>query len=362
MVEISGLLDEIVARMIAETLDRVDPADTLAVVFQVDSKGAVVDNDRIVELAVLIDQSPVPVSFWVGPSGARAIGAVAELAAVSDDVGIAPGARVGNLGEWRLPADRYPVTFGAPAGIDLVDGTIGYHEAVSRGIARPSPVLLEHLVGLDGFQVANDGSSTEPVTRTRFAELGPVDQFFHSVASPAIAYLLLLAGMGLLVFELYTAGVGVAGVVGATCLLLGGFGLAVLPARGWAVGVLVFAMVGYAIDVQTGVPRAWTAIGTAALTVGSLFLYDGTPLSWLTLVPGILVTTFAMAGGMPAMIRTRFATPTIGREWIVGETGTATDQIGPNGTSGRTKKSGSAHRPDTPQPPDPDWRLRCIRQ
>ena len=29
-------------------------------------------------------------------------------------------------------------------------------------------------------------------------------------------------------------------------------------------------------------------------------------------------------------------------------------QIGPNGTSGRAKNSVSAHRPDTPQPPDPD--------
>ena len=105
-----------------------------------------------------------------------------------------------------------------------------------------------------------------------------------------------------------------------------------LQARGWAVAVLVFAMVAYAVDVQTGVPRAWTMIGTVALVTGSLLLFDGTPLSWLTLLAGILVTVLAMAGGMPAMIRTRFATPTIGREWIIGETGTAVDEIGPNGT------------------------------
>ena len=30
-----------------------------------------------------------------------------------------------------------------------------------------------------------------------------------------------------------------------------------------------------------------------------------------------------MVGGMPAMVRTRFSTPTIGREWMVGEVGTA---------------------------------------
>jgi len=39
-----------------------------------------------------------------------------------------------------------------------------------------------------------------------------------------------------------------------------------------------------------------------------------------------------MSAGMPAMIRTRFATPTIGREWIIGELGMALEEINPNGT------------------------------
>ena len=62
VVEVSGFLDEIVVRLMADTLRRVDPTDTLAVVFQVDSSGAVVTDDRIVELADLIDASPVPLS------------------------------------------------------------------------------------------------------------------------------------------------------------------------------------------------------------------------------------------------------------------------------------------------------------
>ena len=99
VIEISGFLDEIVVRLMVGTLRSVDPTDTLAVVFQVDSTGAVVTDDRIVELADLIDASPVPVSFWVGPSGSRAIGRVAQLAAVAHDIGIAPGARIGDLGD-----------------------------------------------------------------------------------------------------------------------------------------------------------------------------------------------------------------------------------------------------------------------
>ncbi len=35
---------------------------------------------------------------------------------------------------------------------------------------------------------------------------------------------------------------------------------------------------------------------------------------------------------MPTMVRTRFSTPTIGREWIVGEAGTSVDDLSPNGT------------------------------
>jgi membrane-bound serine protease (ClpP class) len=34
---------------------------------------------------------------------------------------------------------------------------------------------------------------------------------------------------------------------------------------------------------------------------------------------------------MPAMVRTRFSTPTIGREWMVGETGVALGKVSPDG-------------------------------
>jgi membrane-bound serine protease (ClpP class) len=91
-------------------------------------------------------------------------------------------------------------------------------------------------------------------------------------------------------------------------------------------------MFAYAIDVQTGVPRVWTGIATVSFTVGSLALYDGLSLSWITLIAGVVGMTLAMLGGMPAMVRTRFSTPTIGREWMVGEEGEARSAVDPEGT------------------------------
>ena len=255
------------------------------------------------------------------------------LAGLADDVGIAPGARFGDLGDPVAPVERFGRPFGLPPDTDLVDDTVGYDEAVERGLARSSPVLLEHLRGIPGFEgAAAEGSGTVPVVRTRFHKPGLVDQLFHTAASAPVAYLLFLVGAGLLVFELFTAGVGIAGVIGAGSFLLGCYGLAVLPTRWWAIALLVVAMFGYAVDIQTGVPRAWTVIATASLVVGSVALYDGVGMSWITLGVGLVGMIAAMSAGMPAMVRTRFSTPTIGRDWMVGESGEAVDAVGPEGT------------------------------
>lgn len=335
VVEVQGFLDPVLVDMLADVLESLDPAETVAVVFQVDSTTSVVDDAELVRLAELIVAAPVPVSFWVGPSGAEATGPMARLVALGDDIGIAPGAHLGALGEPVL-GGGFGLPFGLPVDTDLVDRAVGYEEAIERGLARSAPVLLEQLVGVPGFEVrtvdGDDGPSVQPVTPTRFRQLDVVAQFFHTVASPAVAYLLLLIGMGLLVFELYTAGVGIAGVIGAGCFLLSTYGLGVLPARGWAVGILVFAFVGFAIDVQAGVPRLWSIIGTIALVAGSVFLFEGQSFSWITLTVGLLGTVAGVVGGMPTMVRTRFSTPTIGREWIIGEEGTAEDELSPNGT------------------------------
>ncbi|MGH9269874.1 MAG: NfeD family protein, partial [Ilumatobacteraceae bacterium] len=53
--------------------------------------------------------------------------------------------------------------------------------------------------------------------------------------------------------------------------------------------------------------------------------------SWITLLAGIGGIVLAFVVGMPSMVRTRFATPTIGREWMVGEVGEVVDAVDPDG-------------------------------
>ena len=348
--EVSGLLDGILADEIGKAIDRAETDGAQALVLQVNSKHAVISERQMAALASRIRASKVAVAVWVGPSGARAYGLPGQLIGVAAVAGVAPGSRIGDFGS-PLVVDGKPLQFGT-ATTKLATGTMGYEEARAAGVLglpndAPNAIVLRAMLqAMDGIdyhgtkldtvvETPTDGSTVESTSTTpRFFKLGLVPRLFHTVASPPVAYLLFIIGAALLVFEFFTAGVGVGGGVGVTCFVLGCYGLGALPVRGWALGLLIASLVAFAIDVQVGVPRFWTAVGMLSFTLGSVALYrEHLSMSWITLIVGVGGMALTFIVGMPSMVRTRFATPTIGREWMVGELGTAKVDISPEGTA-----------------------------
>ncbi len=324
VVKVSGLLDPIMVSFLEDEIEAAQDAGITALVLQLNSEGAVVSDQRMDDLVASIEESSVLVGVWVGPSGSKALDEATRLVAAAEVSGLPQGSRVEVTSELVGEADL--------DGRTSIGETVGSELANELGIVdSPAPIIGEFILDLPDVQSEVGEAGREPVTPVRFGQLGLIDQLFHTVASPAVAYLLLVIGASLLVFELFTAGVGVAGMVGAGSLVLAAYGLAVLPTNTWALGVLGLSFVAFAVDVQTGVPRVWTAIGTLGLVVGSLFVFADGPPSWITLIAGIGGTLLAMLGGMPAMVRTRFSTPTIGRDWMIGETGTAVASVDPDG-------------------------------
>jgi membrane-bound serine protease (ClpP class) len=346
VVEVSGFLDRPVADNIERAIARANSDGAQAIVLQLNSKRATVSRARMAELARAIADSPVLVAIWVGPAGSRAYGLSGQLLGVAPVTAMASGSRVGHFGV-PLAVSGLSLDFGSAAS-DLARGSLGAEEAKARGVLRSSitdptvPTLANMLLALDGVQYKGRTLSTasgqvdpsgkrELIAPARLYKLELLSRLMHTVASPPVAYLLLTIGLGLLVFELFTAGVGIAGVVGAFCLVLGCYGAAALPTRGWALALLVLSFVAFAVDIQTGVPRVWTGVGIVGYVVASVFLYDGLSISWITLLVAIAGVLASFVTGMPSMVRTRFATPTIGREWMVGESGEAVVAVSPEG-------------------------------
>lgn len=353
---VSGLIDPVVRSFLLDQIERAERRDALALVLLLDSDGSVLDDGDYLSLATALRDTPVPVVVWVGQAGASALGGSAELLGVADMVGVTAGSRIGDTGPARLPADFGPGL--GDAAERLQTTTIGADEAVQLGISEgpladvstlgsfltlvpgyevvqcQDPALADAAADADG---GGDGGAaagirTISTTQNELAGLPLLSQLFHTVASPEVAYLFFALGLGLLVFELFTAGIGVAGVIGAGLATLGSYGLAVLPTRWWAIALLLVALLLLAVDIQTNVPRFYTIAGLGAFVVGTFTLYDGVSMSWVTIIAGIVGAILYAYGGMPSMVRTRFSTPTIGRRWMIGEMGEAVTDVTPEGT------------------------------
>ena len=353
VVEVSGLLDDILVDEIERAIERATTNGSQAVVLQLNSRASVVSEERFVDLLTQVADASVPIGVWVGPSGSRAYGAPAQLLAVADVTAMAPGARIGYTGTLKK-VNGAAVSFGAADDL-LTNGSMGFLEAREQKVLRFStddrgvPVLRNMLFALDGLTVNgkqldtvvdaldDNGQVVREATTARFFKLGLVPRLLHTVASPASAFLLISAGLALLIFELFTAGIGVAGLVGAVCTLLASIGMSYVPINGTGLVLLLLAMVAFAVDVQVGVPRLWTGVGLVLYIISSFILFEPVGAhvmrpSWITLVAciGSIALTFIV--GMPSMTRTRFATPTIGRDWLIGREGVAVGAINPNGT------------------------------
>ena len=344
--QVNGLLDPANAALIHTSLKEGAQRHVSLLVFQLDGSGGIdIDSGA---LAAAVRNSPVPVAVWVGPSGGGARGASASLALAAAYTSVAPGAHIGPL----VPVDFDDPVYGGEAANDAVaHRRLSGKDALAKGVIDGTePTLFQFIVGLDGKvlhtatgDVRMSTKKTVGVGANRqtqvnqvvsFRKLGLSQQLAHTLAVPWVAYFLFVAGLSLMLFEFFTAGIGIAGVVGAAALVGASFGFSHLPVAPWALGLLVLGIFGLAVDLQSGGLGPWTFIGGAALIAGSIWLYDGAAAldpKWWVIVLVCGATLLFVLSGMTAMVRSRFSTPTIGREELIGEMGTAEVGVDPDG-------------------------------
>ena len=338
--EVSGLLDDVLASALENSIIDAQNNGANALILQMNSKQAVISNQRLVALGQAFLDSSIPIEVWVGPSGSTAQGKVAQLALLSDSLGVSIGSSIGKTGEYVFSSMELNSSYQEKIKI-LRSSTLQWNEAIEANLVQcdrveidelgktltekeqlarcANPTLGDFLVNRDSFVSeviqTDDGPRLSPLTKTKINRLNLIDQLMHTVASPPITYLLLISGLALLLFEFFSIGVGIAGVIGAISVALSAYGLTILPFRPWALLLIIFSMLAFAIDIQTVVPRVWTLIGQIMFTIGTIFLYYevNVEMSWIPKSVGIIGVLVLMARGMPIMIRGRFATTQIDR-------------------------------------------------
>jgi membrane-bound serine protease (ClpP class) len=255
----------------------------------------------------------------------------------------------------------------------LTDATVLATDAVESDVADFEATFLgEVLVGADGLSaVLSDGEAVRldlvseeeapegevtdgprvqqvPVVVTRFRKLQGIPGFLHKINTPTYAYVLLIIGLAAIVFEFFASSIGIAGGLGALCALASFQGMGALPVNWWAVALIGIGILFMAFDVQLSNLGVLTITGTVLAVVGSLFFtyVSDYRVRWWAVALCLLGLVLFYAIAMTTVVRTRFSTPTIGREALVGATGETASVLNPVGLvtiEGATWKA-RAHR------------------
>lgn len=347
-----GFIDPPVSAQIEDILDLAAREDSELVVLQYSSRGGVsVELDDLVER---IRSSPTPVAVLVGPvgTGAEAAGAAGVIWAGAHVRALAPDASVGPLRPADLAGEgggfdeaAFAAAFADRVGADashtqrLVDESLDAEELHDAGLATLVVAGLEPLlVDLDGTSVDTMSGERQLQLRAceveiRFHTLGLVRRMLHAATTGPFIYLLLVAGIGALLFELFQPGFGVAGIAGIVTGAIGLFGLTVLPVTWWAVALVVLGLLLYALDTAIAGFGLLTLAATASFVVGSLQFYASDALAlnvWLVAATALTAFVFFVFV-MTSLLRAQAGPEGVAVSDLVGRPGIVRSVLNPEG-------------------------------
>ncbi|MDI9369520.1 MAG: ATP-dependent Clp protease proteolytic subunit, partial [Synergistota bacterium] len=268
-------------------------------VFTMDTPGGLVSSMRAMTAAIL--DSPVPVVVWVSPEGARAASAGAFILQAAHIAAMAPGTNVGAAQPVMASGQDAPeedmkkkITNDLAAHMrslsqlrrrnpDLAERmvtnsvSLTAEEALAGGLTDlVAPSLESLLTAVNGRSVLMKGEervvSFDPSLVVELS-MSPRERVLQFISSPDIAYMLLSAGILMIVLEVLSPGGFVLGTAGAVMVLLGAFGLRMLPFN-WAGVVLLVAGIGVLVlDLMVGGMGVLSLFGLASLVTGGLILF-----------------------------------------------------------------------------------------
>lgn len=357
LLDIKGGIGPATRDYLQRGIDRAAGDKAAAIVLRIDTPGGLDAATRDINRAILA--SPVPVIAWVAPEGARAASAGTYIVYASHLAAMAPATSLGaatpvSMGPGATPPAREPAPRGAPkagggeqeAGADpgkdekpddgnaamrkAINDSVSYlrslaelrgrsaefaeaavrdaatltaSQARARGVVELLAADIDSLLQqADGREVAlHDGKATLATAGAEVVVVAPDWRFklLSVLTEPTVAYLLLLVGLYGLLFEGYSPGAIVPGVVGAISLLLALYALQVLPVNYAGVALIVLGVILMATEFAMPSFGALGIGGLVALVVGSLILFD-TEVPGFG-VPGQLILGIAVASGLGFM-------------------------------------------------------------
>jgi len=359
--QLEASINPVTKDYVLRVLEHAERERASLVILRLDTPGGLVTSTKDIVDAIL--NARVPVVVYVGPAGAWAASAGTFITMAAHVAAMAKGATIGaahpvglggESGDKEDAAQQKTVNFLAEWAREIAkkrgrdpdwaekavrsSQALGWEEALKLKIIDLAVEDLQDLLEqLDGYAL-RDGRRlvTEGVPLVE-VPMSWRERLLNYLADPNIVYILLLIGIYALIFEFWTAGIGIGLIVGGISLLLAFLGLQLLPVSWVGFALILFGAFLMVLDVfYTPTNGILTTGGVISLLVGSFTLFDFQGiergvlgLAWWNIVVsvGLIAAFFAfiVAKGLLAQRKQ----PAVGVEAMIGATGRAKEAFGP---------------------------------
>ena len=381
------IISPVTQQYITHAIERSEADGARALILLLDTPGGLLESTRAIVKRLM--NARVPVVVYVAPSGSRAgsagvfITLAAHVAAMapSTNIGAAHPVTVGEGGgpvkklirrirpdakheqgeeevveeESRDPmADKilndtvaWITTIAKARGRNeawaakavtesfSVTETEAVKESIVDLIAADLPDLLAQL---DGRRVELAGVEVELQTAGASAVRIPMSrrqEFLATITNPNIAYLLMLLGTLGLIFEFTHPGIGFPGIAGLICLLLALYAFQALPVSYAGIALMAVGIALLIAEIKVVSYGLLGVGGVIALTLGSLMLFESPDpairVSLQVILPTVLTLAAIILFVVQRALRAQTQRVTTGAAGLLGEIGTASTDLNPEG-------------------------------
>lgn len=354
-INVNGVIDPLVADFVVRNVSEAESEQSRAVIIILDTPGGLDGPMR--DIIKKMTGSPLPVTVYVAPSGARAASAGTFIAMGADAVAMAPGTNLGAA---------HPIAFGvdpdSTEGVKITNDAAAYIRslaeaagrnanwaelAVRQSVSLSADEALEQQVidikadslesllqQLNGFHTKSKNIDID----TRDASLTQSgmtlkERLLHFLLNPNVAYFLFLYGMLALAYEFVHPGIGFGAISGIISLVLSFYALRILPVNITGLALVIVGIALLALDLFVSSHGALSAGGLITLLLGSFFLFEAPFLKVslpLNLVLAALTAALFLIAARKVMTARRLPVKT-GRQAMIGETGHSRTRLDPLG-------------------------------
>ncbi|HUP33492.1 MAG TPA: nodulation protein NfeD, partial [Gaiellaceae bacterium] len=296
--ELENDINPVTQDYVEDAIERGEREGFAAVVIELDTPGGLASSMRAIVKAIIAAE--IPVVVYVAPSGASADSAGAVIGMAADVLAMAPQTNIGSstpvsIGGEDISDDlRRKIVNDAAAYIgelarehgrnvqvarEMVTKAtnLGAREALERNVID---VIAEDYADLfrqiGGTTVEPKGLEVEagPGTAIERTELSAWKRVLDLLIDPNVIALMLSIGLIGIVVELWNPGLVFPGTVGAISLIVGLYGLQVLPISAAGLLLMILAAAFFIAEAFVASNGALSVAGAVTFVIGSLMLFD----------------------------------------------------------------------------------------